>query len=102
MLVVSIDGLVDSAADVNEESVGDLIHQRGKKEVACVAERGAGLRSYFFVPELIDGEACEDEEGCVHDAAHQLADLAVVFEEVRRLLRVKVANLEENQRLDEA
>lgn len=102
MIVECLDTPHNFETDVEEEGVGDLIDDVGQDEVDRLAQLGPLLVDYFLVPELVNGETEKDQDRRIHHPAHELPNFLVVVQEVRGLLGVKVADLEENYGLDEA
>ena len=70
---------------------------RGQKKVDRVAQiRPVELIHFDLYDDLVDRQTQINECSTIHDYSHEQADSLVIFDEVRRLFSVKVANLEEN------
>ena len=63
--------------------------------------RPVKLIHFDLYDDLVDCQAHINDCSSIHDYSHEQTDSLVIFDEVRRLFRVEIANLEENQRLQE-
>ena len=79
-----------------------MVNNAWHDEVEGVAEIRATIGYELFVPKLVDGHADKERERHIHDVPHELPYPFTVLQEVGSLLRVKVADLKEDLRLNEA
>ena len=66
-----------------------------------MAERWSICDIDISIEELVDSKGEEQDYGDIHDRAHQLSNLFIILQEMRRLFSVKVADLEQDYRFYE-
>lgn len=101
MAIEFIDCPHDLHSNVEEEAVCHLVETVWQDEVHSVAERARDIGLFGLVKYLEDGEGEECKDSDIHHPPHLLPDLLIVLKEVGRLLGVEVADLEQDECLDE-